>query len=405
MNHPKTGNRVRAAGLAVAAALGCLAGCAVGPDFHAPTPPDTPAYTAHPLPEATEGIAIEGGEAQHFHLGDDPPHAWWSLFHSPELDALMSRALARYPEIAAQQAALRQARENVRAQQGLFAPAVQGTSTQERAEISGASISPGFPSFTTNIFQAAVNVSYTLDLFGGERRALEGARAQLDYQARQLEASELALTASIASGAIGLAATREQISVTHQIIEVEEQELHVVERLYEAGVRTRADLLQQQSSLAAIKASLPALEQQAEVYEHALATLTGQLPHDADPIRSRLADLELPRDIPVSLPSSLVAQRPDIQAHVAQMHQASAAIGVATANLLPQLTLTGSLGDESLQWSSLLQPGSGIWSMTSGVTQPLFSGGSLHAKRRAAVAAFDQARAQYQLAVLNAFQN
>jgi NodT family efflux transporter outer membrane factor (OMF) lipoprotein len=391
------------AALALGSAL--LAGCAVGPNYHAPAAPETQGFTPDPLPGATEATAVSGGEAQRFAIGRDLPGQWWRLFGSQELDALIAQALKEYPDIAAQQAALRAARENVRAEQGVFAPQLQGTANQQRAKISGASISPGFPSFITSLYQANVNVSYTFDVFGGERRALEGLRAQADNQAYQLEASVLTLTSNVAASAIGLAAAREQIEVTQQIIAVEEKQLQLIERQYESGVRTRADVLQQQSNLASVRATLPALQQELAASEHALAALTGQFPHDAGHVALKLSDLKLPEEIPVSLPSALVAQRPDIQAQAALMHQASAAIGVATANMLPQVTLTGSVGDESLVWASLLQGSSGVWSIASNLTQPIFAGGSLRAKRRAAFDVYDQASAQYRLVVLNAFQN
>jgi NodT family efflux transporter outer membrane factor (OMF) lipoprotein len=396
---------VMAVWAAVVLASAPLAGCAVGPNYHPPAAPKTQGFTPDPLPGATETTAVSGGEAQHFAVGSDLPGQWWTLFGSEELDALIAQALKQYPDIAAQQAALRAARENVRAEQGVFAPQLQGAANQQRAKISGASISPGFPSFITSLYQANVNVSYTFDLFGGERRTLEGLRAQADNQIYQLEASVLTLTSNVATSAIGLAAMREQIEVTHQIIAVEEQQLRVIERQYESGVRTRADVLQQQSNLASVRATLPALQQQLATYEHALAALTGQFPHDAGHVALKLSDLKLPQEIPVSLPSAFVAQRPDIQAQAALMHQASAAIGVATANMLPQLTLTGSVGDESLLWGSLLQGSSSVWSIASNVTQPIFEGGSLRAKRRAAVDLYHQAGAQYRLVVLNAFQN
>jgi NodT family efflux transporter outer membrane factor (OMF) lipoprotein len=382
-----------------------LAGCAVGPNYHAPAAPKTEGYTPDALPSATLALAVTGGEAQRFAFGGDLPGQWWTLFGSEELNALIARALEHYPDITAQQAALRAARENARAEQGVFTPQVQGALNQQRAKISGASISPGFPSFITSLYQASVNVSYTFDVFGGERRALEGLRAQVDNQTYQLEASVLTLTSNVAASAIGLAATREQIEVTQQIIAVEEKQLRLIERQYESGARTRADLLQQQSNLASVRATLPALQQQSASYEHALAVLTGQFPHDAAHVSLKLSDLKLPEEIPVSLPSALVAQRPDIQAQAALMHQASASIGVATANMLPQLTLTGSAGGESLVWSSLLQGSSSVWSIASGVTQPLFEGGALRAKRRAAVDNYDEASAQYRLVVLSAFQN
>jgi NodT family efflux transporter outer membrane factor (OMF) lipoprotein len=400
---PSTVAAVTRAACALSAVL--LAGCAVGPNYQAPAAPKTLGYTPDPLPSATEATAVTGGEAQRFAVGGKWPAQWWTLFGSQELDGLIAQALKQYPDIAAQQAALRAARENVRAQEGVFAPQLQGTANQQRAKISGASISPGFPSFITSLYQANVNVSYTFDLFGAERRTLEGLRAQADNQAYRLEASVLTLISNVATGAIGLAATREQIEVTHQIIAVEDQQLHVIERQYGSGARTRADLLQQQSNLASVRATLPALQQQLASYEHSLAVLTGQFPHDAVHIALTLSDLKLPEQIPVSLPSALVAQRPDIQAQAALMHQASAAIGVATANMLPQLTLTGSVGGESLVWSDLLQGSSGVWSIASGLTQPLFEGGSLRAKRRASMDLYDQAKAQYQLVVLNAFQN
>ncbi len=400
---PSTLAVVMRAALALAPAL--LAGCAVGPNYQAPAAPKTQGFTSDPLPSATEATAVSGGEAQRFAVGSELPGQWWTLFGSQELDALIAQALNQYPDIAAQQAALRAARENVRAEEGVFAPQLQGATNQQRAKISGASISPGFPSFITSLYQANVNVSYTFDVFGAERRTLEGLRALAENQAYQLEASVLTLTSNVATSAIGLAATREQIEVTHQIIAVEEQQLHVIERQYDSGVRTRADVLQQQSNLASVRATLPALQQQLASYEHALAALTGQFPHDAAHVALKLSDLKLPEEIPVSMPSALVAQRPDVQAQAALMHQASAAIGVATANMLPQLTLTGSVGGESLVWSNLLQANSGVWSIASGLTQPIFEGGSLRAKRRASVDLYDQARAQYRLVVLNAFQN
>jgi NodT family efflux transporter outer membrane factor (OMF) lipoprotein len=388
------------AGIALA-----VAGCAAGPNFKAPAPPAIDAYTAEALPAQTEATGVAGGEAQRFQFGHDLPGQWWALFGSTKLDALIEEAMASYPDVVAQQAALRAARENVRAEQGVFFPQFQGTLNQERAKISGASIAPGFPSFITSLYQANVNVSYTFDVFGAERRQLESLRAQVVSQNFQLEASYLTLTTNVAATAIQLASAREQITVTHEIIGLEEKQLGIIQRLYDLGTHTRADVLQQQSNLATVRATLPALQQQLAAAEHELAVLTGHFPHDAAPVEVELSDLKLPEDVPVSLPSALVAQRPDIQAQQALIHEASAAVGVATANMLPQLTLTGSAGDESLIFASLFKPGSGVWDLAAGLTQPIFEGGTLRAKRRAAIDAYDQAAAQYQLTVLNAFQN
>lgn len=396
------GSTVRVASLAVSMAL---CSCAVGPTFKSPDPPQTQGYAAGSLPEQTAVTDVSGGEAQHFELGHDLPGQWWTLFGSSQLDALVEHAMANYPDIAAQQAALREARDNVRAQRGVFAPQVQAVFNQERAKISGASIAPGFPGYVTNLYQANVTVSYTLDVFGAERRQLEGLQAQMANQNFVLEASYLMLTANVAATAIQLASAREQIVATHEIIGVEEKELGIIQRQFELGTHTRADVLQQQSNLASVRATLPGLEQQLATAEHQLAVLTGQFPHDAAPVALSLSDLKLPEELPVSLPSALVAQRPDIRQQEALLHQASAAVGVATANLLPQITLSALAGDEALVFSSLFQPGSGVWRLGSGVTAPIFQGGTLRAKRRAAIDAFDQAAARYQLTVLNAFQN
>jgi NodT family efflux transporter outer membrane factor (OMF) lipoprotein len=391
--------------IAVATASLAVAGCAVGPDFKAPAAPRTEGYTAEGLPEKTAATAVAGGEAQRFEFGADVPGRWWTLFRSAQLDALVERAMANYPDIAAQQAALREARDNVRAQQGVFAPQVQAVFNQERAKISGASIAPGFPGYVTNLYQANVNVSYTLDVFGGERRQLEGLRAQLANQNFVLEASYLTLTANVAATAIQMASAREQIIATHEIIAVEEKELGIIQRQFAIGTHTRADVLQQQSNLASVRATLPGLEQQLATSEHQLAVLTGQFPHDAAPVALTLSDLTLPGDLPVSLPGALVAQRPDVRQQEAQLHQASAAIGVATSNMLPQVTLGASSGDEALVLASLFQPGSGVWDIASGLTAPIFQGGTLRARRRAAIDDYDRAAAQYRLTVLNAFQN
>ena len=381
------------------------AGCAVGPDFRAPAQPAVSAYVAERLPAKTASTGGSGGAAQRFAVGRDLPGEWWTLFGSTTLDALIKEALANYPSIAAQQAALRAARDDVRAGQGVFLPKAQGTFGGQRAQVSGASIAPGFPGFITNVFQANVGVSYTFDIFGGGRRELERLEARVVQQNFLLEGSYLTLTANVASTAVQLASAREQIAVTRDIISLEQSQLGLIQRQYAAGIRTQADVLQQQSNLASVRASLPPLRQQRSAAAHELAVLTGHFPHNAAPVEIDLSSLKLPENVPVSLPSALVAQRPDIRAQEALMHEASAAVGVATANMLPQLTLSGSAGGESLLLSNLLTPGAGVWNLAAGLTQPLFAGGALNAKRRAAAAAFDQAAALYRLTVLNAFQN
>ncbi len=380
-------------------------GCAVGPNFRAPAAPAVGGYVAGALPTPSTSIGTAAGVPQRLLPGRDLPGEWWRLFGSAKLDGLVASAMANYPGIAAQQAALRAARADARAGRGALLPQAQGEADAQRAQVSGASIAPGFPGFITNIFQTDISLSYTFDLAGGERRALEGLRAKAEEQRFLLEGSYLTLTANVAATAVQLASVNEELSVTREVIALERKQLGLIRRQYAIGTRTRADVLQQRSNLAAVRASLPALQQRRAAALHALAVLTGRFPYDAAPVEITLSDLRLPSDLPLSLPSALVAQRPDIRAQEALMHAASAAIGVATANMLPQLTLRGTTGGESLVFADLLKPGAGIWSLSGGLTQPLFAGGSLYAKRRAAVAAYDQAAALYRLTVLNAFQN
>ncbi len=394
----------RAAVAGFGAAL-LAAGCAVGPNFRAPAAPAVGGYVAGTLPAPRTSGGTAAGAAQRFLPGRDLPGEWWTLFGSPQLDGLIASAVANYPGIAAQQAALRAAQADALAGRGALLPQVQGSADAQRAQVSGASIAPGFPGFITNIFQTDIGLSYTFDLAGGERRALEGLRAQVEEQRFLLQGSYLTLTSNVAATAVQLASVNEEMTATREVIALERKQLDLIQRQFAIGTRTRADVLQQQSSLAAVRASLPALQQRRAAAQHALAVLTGRFPHDAAPVEITLSNLKLPSDLPVSLPSTLVAQRPDIRAQEALMHAASAAIGVATANMLPQLTLRGTAGGESLVFANLLTPGAGIWSLAGGLTQPLFAGGSLYAKRRAAVAAYDQAAALYRLTVLNAFQN
>jgi NodT family efflux transporter outer membrane factor (OMF) lipoprotein len=389
----------------MAAITAALAACAVGPNFKPPGAPPASAYTQESVPSETTGTDVRGGESQHLQLGADLPGEWWTLFRSSQLNTLVTEAIASYPDIAAQQAALRVARDNVAGQRGIFFPQVQGSANYQRESVSGASIGPGFPGFITNIFQASVNISYTFDVFGGERRALEGLRAQQEAQNFQLEASYLTLTANVATTFIQIASLRDQVTATLEIVDTESKQLDFIKRRFEVGAQTRADILQQESNLALVRATLPGLQQQRLAAEHALAVLTGRRPDESDAPTIALSDLTLPVEVPVALPSSLVAQRPDIRMQEALLHQASASIGVATANMLPQLTLSGAVGDESTTFSSLLKPEAGIWNVGAAIAQPLFQGGTLRAKRRAAIDTYDQAGAQYRLAVLKAFQN
>ena len=395
--------------LMVAAALmvSVLSGCTVGPDYRRPEAPSAPAYTVGPLPaETAASLDVgPGGQAQRFVPGQDIPEQWWALFRSEELTELIRQALAESPSYAAAQAALRQAQEILRAQAGARVPAVDANVSGYRARQSAATAGPaGIDTFT--LFNASVNVSYTLDLFGGLRRELEALQARVDYQRFQTEAVYLALTANIVTAVVREAALRDQLLAMQEILAVQEKQLEVVENQLRLGSVSRSDLLAQRTEIALTRATLPPLEKELVQTRHLLAVLAGRYPHEAAQLPAFDFDrLQLPRELPVSVPSALVRQRPDIRAAEELLHAASALVGVATANLYPQLTLTGSFGTEAVTIGTLFGSGTSIFSLGAGVLQPLFHGGTLDARRSAAIAAYDQAAAQYRATILQSFQN
>jgi NodT family efflux transporter outer membrane factor (OMF) lipoprotein len=402
------GPRTRRAAFGASIAL-ALAGCALGPDFKSPGPPVvanvTSPYTPVPLPDQTASAPGAGGAAQRFVSGQDIPALWWQAFRSDALDRLIRSALANSPTLAAAQAALRQARETYNADAGAKRwPDVNGQLgvTRERQSQIASNI-PGGADFT--LYNASVNVSYTIDAFGATRRELEGLQAAIDFQQYQVEATYLALTANLVTTAIQEASLRAQRRATEEVIDAENASLGLVQRQAALGAVARNVVLTQQTQLAQTRATLPALDKALAQTRHQLAVYAGRLPSDAGLPEFSIDSLQLPQDLPVSLPSALARQRPDIRASEALLHQASAQIGVATANLYPQITLSGSVGAQSLQLEHLFSGPSAAWSVGAGLLQPLFNGGALQAKKRAAVAAYEQADAQYRQTVLNAFLN
>lgn len=401
--------RQRAPRVVMACVVTLLAACAVGPDYHSPEPPGGDHFTAEPLPgqtASTPGMPGSAGAAQRFITVQDIPGEWWSLFHCAPLDTLIREALANSPNLAAAQAALRQARENYNAEVGgALLPAVDVQLGASREKVSGATIGqPGLsPEFS--LYNASVNVSYTLDVFGGARRELEALRALVGYQQYQWQAAYLTLTANLVTASVREASLRAQIEATGQIVADQEQQLDLLTRQFELGGVNQAAVLAQRTTLAQTRATLPPLQQALEQTRHLIAVLAGKPPSDATLPLFRLADFSLPQTLPVSLPSALVRQRPDILAAEALLHQASARVGVATAAMFPKLTLTGSYGTQALTPGGAFNAANTVWSLGAGLLQPVFHGGQLSAQRRAAVAAYDQAGAQYQQTVLQAFQN
>ncbi len=383
-----------------------LTGCAVGPDYRHPAAPDVP-LTANPLPATT---AKADGVAQSFMPGADIAGDWWHLFQSPQLDVLIEGALKNNPSLAAAQATLLEAEENVRAEQGGLLPSLSGTAGVQRDQVSGASLagfggstSARIPAYT--LYNASLSVSYAPDVFGLTRRQIESLAAQAEYQRWQLEASYLALTANIVTAAVSEASLNAQIEATQQLISDEQQLLSILQTQVSLGGVAQAQVLQQQATLAQQEATLPPLQAQLALAQNQLAAYAGQFPGNFHLQSFTLDDLTLPTNIPVSLPSAIVAQRPDIAAAAAQLHEASANVGVADANMLPQITLSAQIGHEALSTGSLFTPQTLLWNLVAGVTQPIFEGGTLSAQRKAALAALQAAGGQYQSTVISAFQN
>ena len=386
--------------------LALFAGCAVGPDFRPPAAPAVPGYTATALPERTAGSPGKDGVAQRLMAGREIPATWWTLFHCEGLDRLIRLALDNSPTLAAARATLRQAQEERRAQLGALFPQVDAGFTAQRSKISGAGFGqPNNRIAPFTLYNASVSVSYGLDIFGGARRELEALQAEVDYQRYQAEGAYLSLSANVVTAAVQEAALRAQLRATRQILDLEREQLSLIEARFTFGAASEVELALQRAQIAQIQVSLPPLEKALSQTRHLLAVLAGQFPSEAAGLPEfDLEALQLPAELPVSLPSALVHQRPDILAAEGLFHAACARVGVATANLYPQITLSGSLGSEAIKVGSLFGSGSAVWSLGAGVVQPVVHGGQLRARRRAVVAAYEQAGAQYRATVLQAFQ-
>ncbi len=403
-----TRHRSPARRAAALAAAGLLSSCAVGPDFKAPEAPhDAHFVAAGQLPPQTTAAGLPGGEAQRFVDGQDIPDQWWTLFQSAQLNALIERALKNSPTLESAQAALRQANEITAAQRGSYYPSVSGSLEAQRQKASGAAFGiPGFPSsYFYNLDTAAVNVSYTLDVFGGTRRQVEASQAQAEYQQFALEASYITLTANIVAAAVNEASLRAQITATEQIAQSQQSQLGIVTRRVGAGGASRADILQQQSVLQSTLATLPALRAALAQQRNRLAAYVGVLPAEYADAGFDLDSLRMPQDLPVSLPSKFVEQRPDVREYSALLHEATAQVGIATANMLPQITITGSYGQAAPTVENLFAASSNVWNIIGSLSQPIFKGGQLRHQKRAAVAAAQEAAANYRATVITAFQN
>jgi NodT family efflux transporter outer membrane factor (OMF) lipoprotein len=383
-----------------------VSACAVGPDFKQPDAPKTSSYTEGPLSQKlAKAPGVPGGTDQEFVEGADIEAQWWELYKSPELDALIKKALEQNPNLGAADAALRVARENVNAQiGGQYFPAVSLGAGATRQLQPAAIYGLPYGSDTYNLYNTTVNVTYKLDVFGGARRAVEGARAQAEVAQFQLEGAYLSLTANVVTGAVKEAALRAQMQATEEILKAQTNLAEVTQKQLVIGTVSKVDVTSQQTLVANSQVDLFNYERNLAFARNQLAVLVGELPSNADISKFDLSKLQLPAKLPLSVPSSLVRQRPDVRAAEAQLKAQNAFVGVATANLLPQFNITGSIGSAALTSAALFGPNSSLWSIGAGILQPLFQGGQLLAQRRGAIANYELAAYQYQATVLNAFQ-
>jgi NodT family efflux transporter outer membrane factor (OMF) lipoprotein len=374
-------------------------------------PPEIPAveqYTPTPVSPQTASAEVPGGQAQQFSPGKDIPEQWWTLFRSPALDRLVRDALDNSPTLAKAGAKLRQAQEDLSARTGATQyPKVDAKLSANRVDVKPQSLGvQALPvAMPLNLYLASVSVSYSLDLFGSTRRELDALRAETDFQRYELEAARLMLAGNVVTAAIREAELRERIADTEEMIALQSRQLAITERLEQIGGAARADIVAQRLELAQTRAALPDLQRQLEQLRHRLAVYTGRPPSAPGVPEFRLSELQLPSELPLSLPSELAHQRPDIRAAEALLVQAAARVGVATANLYPQITLTATGGSLASRGGDLLSSGTGFYLLGASLAQPIFHGDELQAKRRSAVAAYEQASAAYQEAVLQGFQN
>ena len=384
-----------------------LCGCAVGPDFHRPAAPAVSSYTPEKLGAQLVADRTPANPTQRLVGGLDIQGDWWALFHDKALDRLVARALRHNPDLAAAQSALRQARESVYAQEGSFFPSVSGNFTPSRNKTATGSLSPATASGNPyySLYTAQLNVSYNPDVFGLNRRQTESLVALAQAQRFQLEATYLTLTSNLVAAAITEASLRAQIAATQDIIRLEQGSLAIFRKQLAFGAIAGVDVLAQETALAQAEASLPPLQRQLAQGRDLITALAGSLPSEAVPETFTLAKLHVPEDLPLSLPSRLVEQRPDIRQAEQNLHSASALIGVAVANRLPVLSLSAFGGSQAIHFNDLFSPGNGFWSLAGSVTQPLFDGGTLLHRERAQRAAFEQAESQYRSTILTAFQN
>jgi NodT family efflux transporter outer membrane factor (OMF) lipoprotein len=386
--------------LAMAAAI-ALSGCAFAPPAKPPASPSPAHYTVEATP--TEGAKVDG-VAQRFSLGDRAVPEWWRAYRSDTLNAWVEEGLRNSPSLAATRHTLESARQLLRAQIGsTMLPSLDGQAQSSRQRALGVP-SFGPPTNLYNVYAGQLSLSYDFDLFGANRHGIEQTAAQVDQQSYEYDAAKRALAANIVTAAINAASLEEQLRTSERMSKLAHDQTDLTERAHGLGAASQDDVLSLRQQAASIDTSLPSLRAQAQKARHALAVLMGRTPDQA-PANLTLSDLHLPESVPVSVPSELLQQRPDVLAAEAGVHAASAQVGVATANLFPHISLSASLGTEAFKTANLFTGAGSVWSAGLSLTQPIFHGGELLAKRKAAIESYNAAIASYQQTVLNAFQN
>lgn len=377
-----------------------LVACAVGPDFISPSAPQNVAYLKNGLPKET---LTADGRSQSLLSGTMSDSRWWEMFKADSLNTIVDEALKQNASLQASEANLRQSQDLLRAGYGIFFPQVSARLGASRNSI--APIQSGLPNSGSifNLSTASANVSYVLDVFGGERRQVEALRAQVDFQKYSTDAAYLILSANVVNTSIARAAYLEQIKSTEELIALEKDQLKVAQAQVTGGTAAYATVLSIQTLIASNEASIAPLRQRVSQAEHLLAVLEGVDPSHVNLSDITLESLTLPSDIPVSLPSELVRARPDILAAEAQMHVASADVGVATANMYPSISLNAGYGVANNSFASLSGSSQQFWTIGPSINIPIFAGGSLYYAKQAAIDAYQQTQAIYRQTVLAAF--
>lgn len=386
-----------------------LAGCTAGPKFKQPAPPTASGYLSHPVTPTVATSKTHAGASQQFSNGAEIPGDWWRLFHSQALDTMVSQALTKNPSLKATQAALQAAHEDVLTQHGVFLPAVSaGFSGSRQRQPSTLAPVPNFPTvpqeYLYSLFTPQLNISYAPDVFGLHRRTRESLRAQEQAVRFQMIAAWTTLTTNVVATAVQEASLREQMTATRKLIQLEKHSLSILQLRLKKGDTSELDVSAQQAQVAQSEAGLTVLAKQLAVTQHALAALIGDFPDQLPEATFTLSDLTLPAGLPLSLPSQLVAQRPDVRMARADLHAASAAVGIAAAERLPQIELTADAGSTALAISKIFTSG-GFWGVAGSLVTPVFDGGQLKHQELAAKATYTEAAQLYRGTVLQAFEN